>query len=262
MMLGLIQGVAACGASAEWTLMSSRPERSRERFGARAVPKLTFGDCAGPAERELRLAELDSLLREPPARWPLLAPPRWREALGAIAGSDAVVIAGGGNLSRSWPEHVFERAAVVRAARRAERPVAITGQTIGPALDGRTRELVAETLAGCVFVGAREEPSYRLALELGVPPERTALQLDEAIGLEGVEPHRSSAVIGDGPFIAVTLNQLGDPDEASLSEALEYLRTGTCTATAGLAAKAHATREARIGHGQPKDGFRQLVGAY
>jgi C-terminal peptidase prc len=57
-------------------------------------------------------------------------------------------------------------------------------------------------------------------------------------------------------------HQLGDPDEASLSEALEYLRTGTCTAAAGLSAKAHATREARIGHGQPKDGFRQLVGAY
>ena len=57
-------------------------------------------------------------------------------------------------------------------------------------------------------------------------------------------------------------HQLGDPDEASLSEALEYLRTGTCTAVASVAAKAHATRHARYGDGQPKDGFRQLVGAY
>ena len=57
-------------------------------------------------------------------------------------------------------------------------------------------------------------------------------------------------------------HDLADPDEASLAEALEYLRTGTCTATASFAAKAHATRQARYGDGQPKDGFRQLVGAY
>ncbi|HVQ32185.1 MAG TPA: S41 family peptidase [Vicinamibacteria bacterium] len=57
-------------------------------------------------------------------------------------------------------------------------------------------------------------------------------------------------------------HQLGDPDEGSLAEAIEYLRTGTCTATASVAAKAHAARQARHGSGQPKDGFRQLVGAY
>ena len=210
MMAGLLEGVAACGVDAEWTLMSVQPERSSEQFGVRAVPSLTFRDCAGAAERERRLAELDTILAEPPARWPLIAPPRWREGLAAIAGSDGVVIAGGGNLCRTWPEHVFERAAGVRAARRAARPVAITGQTIGPAFDERTRELVAETLAGCVFVGAREEHSCRLAVELGVQPERLVLQFDDAIGLEEVEPHRSAEIVGDGEFIAVTLNQLGD----------------------------------------------------
>jgi len=215
MMAGLIKGVAASGVDAEWTVMSARPERSSKRFGVPAVSRLTFGDCAGAAERERRLAELDTVLAEPPARWPAIAPPQWREPLAAIAASDAVVIAGGGNLSRTWPEHVFERAACVRAAHRAARPVAITGQTIGPALDERTRELVAETLAGCVFVGAREERSHRLALELGAPPERTALQFDDAIGLEGVEPHRSSEIVGDGPFIAVTLNQIGHLSDAA-----------------------------------------------
>jgi polysaccharide pyruvyl transferase WcaK-like protein len=210
MMLGLIQGVAACGVDAEWTLMSTRPELSSARYGASAVPRLSFADCAGPPERELRLAELSTILAEPPVRWPSIAPPCWREALAAIAGSDAVVIAGGGNLSRSWPEHVFERTAVVRAARRAARPVAMTGQTIGPAFDGRTRELMAEALAGCVFVGAREEHSYRLALELGLQSERAALQFDEAIRLEGVEPRRSVEIVGGRPFIAVTVNQLAD----------------------------------------------------
>jgi C-terminal processing protease CtpA/Prc len=57
-------------------------------------------------------------------------------------------------------------------------------------------------------------------------------------------------------------HELGDPDEASLNEALEFLRTGNCTGTASAARSAHRVREARIGKGQPQDGWRQLVGAY
>jgi len=55
---------------------------------------------------------------------------------------------------------------------------------------------------------------------------------------------------------------LGNPREASLAEALAYLRTGACTAAAPAEAKASLAREARIGRGQPKDGWKQLVGAY
>jgi carboxyl-terminal processing protease len=57
-------------------------------------------------------------------------------------------------------------------------------------------------------------------------------------------------------------HELGDPDEASLSEALEFLRTGSCTSASSASRSAHHAREARIGKGQPKDGWRQLVGAY
>ncbi|MEP6915168.1 MAG: polysaccharide pyruvyl transferase family protein [Acidobacteriota bacterium] len=207
MMLGLIDAVADSGAVVEWTLMSAGQESSSERFGARVVPQLSFVDCADAAERDRRLAELDAILAEPPTRWPALAPSAWRDGLGALVESDAVLIAGGGNLSGHWPEHVYERAAVVRAAKRAGRPVAITGQTIGPAFDPRTRELVAEVLAGCVFAGMREEHSYRLALELGGQP---TLQFDDGIAVEAIEPQRRPEIVGDAPFIAVTLNQCGD----------------------------------------------------
>ena len=57
-------------------------------------------------------------------------------------------------------------------------------------------------------------------------------------------------------------HEIGDPEEASLAEALEYLRTGSCTAAASTALKANRAREARIGRGVPKDGWQQLVGAY
>jgi len=54
---------------------------------------------------------------------------------------------------------------------------------------------------------------------------------------------------------------VGDPDEASLAEALDYLRSGRCSAAAEAAADLNAARFARIGHGLPRDGWRQLVGA-
>ena len=57
-------------------------------------------------------------------------------------------------------------------------------------------------------------------------------------------------------------HELGDSDEASVSEALRYIRTGSCTPVAAAVARAQREREARIGRGLPRDGWRQLVNAY
>jgi len=122
---------------------------------------------------------------------------------------DALIIAGGGNLSPVWPDHVRRRAALVRAARLAGRPVVVTGQTIGPVLTAPSRDLVGEILSSAALVGVREEDSYRLALALGVPPGRLSLQVDDASGLEAVAPSAADAITGGGGFIAFTLNPLG-----------------------------------------------------
>ena len=53
---------------------------------------------------------------------------------------------------------------------------------------------------------------------------------------------------------------LGDGAEASLAEALGYLRTGSCSGRAALAARAHAQR-ARRAPRIPEDGWQQLIGA-
>ncbi len=55
---------------------------------------------------------------------------------------------------------------------------------------------------------------------------------------------------------------IGDPDEASLAEALDFIGSGRCTRAAETAAELNASRFARLGHRQPQDGWRQLVGAY
>ena len=167
MLLGLIETARQGPVPVQWTVMSTDPPRSAAQWGVAATARLTFEDCAGPVEREARLAALDRVLQAAPGRWSSSAPASWREPLAAIAECDGVVVAGGGNLSRSWPGEVFERAAVARAAQRAGRPVAITSQTIGPYFDERTRELTSALLRAGVLVGLREASSYDLATRAG-----------------------------------------------------------------------------------------------
>jgi C-terminal peptidase prc len=54
---------------------------------------------------------------------------------------------------------------------------------------------------------------------------------------------------------------IGDPAEASLAEALGFLRTGGCSGRAALAAQAH-TRRRTTAPPLPVDGWQQLVGAH
>jgi carboxyl-terminal processing protease len=53
-------------------------------------------------------------------------------------------------------------------------------------------------------------------------------------------------------------HQLGDTQEASLAEALHFIQTGSCSASATAAAAAHLRRASGF---QPT-GWRQLLGAY
>lgn len=214
MLQGVIETTRELGVPVEWTVMSSEPERSATAWGVRAVPRLTFEDCATADERDSRLAELDRVLDLDAARWATEAPGRWRESLSAIAACDAVLLAGGGNLSRSWPHEVYERAAVARAARRSGRRIAITGQTLGPFFDERTRALTAELLAECQVVGVREKSSFALALELGVPADRARLQFDDANGVRPEMPAWWPASGVQDPFIAVTCNPFADVESA------------------------------------------------
>jgi hypothetical protein len=50
-------------------------------------------------------------------------------------------------------------------------------------------------------------------------------------------------------------HELGDPEEASLAEALGYIRSGSCSAPGAVSASARRTR-------QPVEGWQQLLGAH
>jgi polysaccharide pyruvyl transferase WcaK-like protein len=149
----------------------------------------------------------------------------------AVARADALLVAGGGNLSSSWPELVAQRVRALRAAAARGIPAALGGQTLGPALNGEQREAVASALAGAALVGVRERPSAALAAELGVPADRIVPQVDDAFLLHG-EPPADPALraLAGAPVLAATL----DGSFAVPAARVELLRLAT-----QLAATAH-----------------------
>ena len=148
--------------------------------------------------------------------------------LRAIADSDAVLVTGGGNLSSSWPEHLYERAALLLSASRLGRPSAVVSQTLGPELRWDHEALVKEALSTCRWIGFREEESFLQARELGLPENLLHQQLDDALV---VNPE---LLIGapESSWIAVSVHPYADPREnpqlfAPLGLALDKLAAQT-----------------------------------
>jgi polysaccharide pyruvyl transferase WcaK-like protein len=142
-------------------------------------------------------------------RTPEFPPDLTAEVTHAIGQSDGLVISGGGNLCETWPAKVLERVALMQAAKELGRPVAVLGQTLGPALSPAQVRLLSDTLPWAGYTGVRDDPSLELALRLGVPAERLDRQLDDAFWLEPevVEDHRVGDLCRDTRrLILVTLD--------------------------------------------------------
>lgn len=233
-MLGLVDAARRHDSAIRWTVISADPRRSADELAVDSIPTFGFAGCANGSEREAMLQRIDEVLASGPQSWASSADRRWALTLEAIRASDAVIIAGGGNISRAWPDHVFERAALVRTARHAGRPVATTGQALGPFFGMRNRELVSEILAGCRVVGVRDPQSFRIASDLGVAEERLRYGFDDAVGLEPAEPAGASAIVAEGPFIAVTLNRFDTTTEPRMRARLTEQLVGLSRETSAL----------------------------
>jgi polysaccharide pyruvyl transferase WcaK-like protein len=216
------------------TGVSSTPAETAARYGVDAVPALDFspattGDRDGRIERRRRvLAAADGDRSALPA-----SDTAW-QAIEAIRASDAFAVAGGGNMASLWPMHVYERSTLAELARRAGKPYVVTGQTIGPVLDGDDRALVAELLSGAELVGLRERASFELVRTLGVPESRLTATIDDAsfVGLgpsAGVAAGAAGAAGGTSgaavaPYCAVSLSaHVGDVDRTVFAEAVARL---------------------------------------
>ncbi|MDY0945302.1 polysaccharide pyruvyl transferase family protein [Frigoribacterium sp. CFBP9039] len=211
------------------TGVSSTPAETASRYGIEAVPALDFspattGGREGQLERRRRvLAAADGDRSALPA-----SDTAW-QAIEAIRASDAFAVAGGGNMASLWPMHVFERSTLAELARRAGKPYVVTGQTIGPVLDGDDRALVAELLSGAELVGLRERASFELVRTLGVPESRLTATIDDAsfvgVATDAAAPAAGTAAAAPAaPYCAVSLSaHVGAADRTLFAEAVARL---------------------------------------
>lgn len=164
-----------------------------------------------PAERELTLAALESILvelhanRERPSTAELVALPqvqalpevlhpleqtveRMVEFADSIAAMDALVVSGGGNLNSRYGWLLYERAAAVRAAEHAGVPVYVTGQSLGPVLNPEDAQVLERMLRTARSVTVRERSSLAWCRERGIDAR---LSVDDATDYPVASPART-----------------------------------------------------------------------
>jgi len=199
--LGLIRRLLP---GAEVILVSSTPASTSELYGADASATLGFSNVS--ADRQEELQRIDALVARALGKGEEIP-----DVFQRLLAANLLVISGGGNLSSTWPEHILERLALVRLARRCGIPIVIVGQTIGPNLEHVDRLLVMEILDAATWVGLREAPSLSLAIELGISLEKIDYQVDDALLLTGRPcPHpwpRNPDGSEHELVIAITLHQ-------------------------------------------------------
>lgn len=192
------------------TGISSVPEETTARYGMGAVGRIGFDGL----DREASEARLAAVWETASGRPALASDDPALAVVEAVAASDGVLVAGGGNLASTWPLHVYERAALGGIAARTGTPLVVSGQTLGPALTGRDRDLVAGLLRGATLAGVRERASHRVAADLGV---EARLGVDDAsfVGMSG-ESEETTAERA-GVLVSLSLSLGGAPRDETVA---------------------------------------------
>ncbi len=191
---------------AQFTVISQEPAWTAKTYGVDAIEPIGFPDAsAGAGVSDWRLEVLlgAATSRDLPADFE-----RREQALEVVAAVDeaeGVIVSGGGNLNSTWPEHLYERLALVGLAEKLDTRALVLGQTVGPELTGMQRQRLSEILSGASLMGARETGTYQLLENLDIPAESLHYQLDDAVflGREGDTDAIRSEL--ERPFLAVTL---------------------------------------------------------
>ncbi|AMM20651.1 hypothetical protein AX769_11485 [Frondihabitans sp. PAMC 28766] len=179
------------------TALSVNPRETQARYGVAALQNLGFSPAA-VGDRAGMVSRFDRVLRTAGGATGLLsADDSAHVVIAAVRDADGVAITGGGNMASIWPMHVFERACLGRLAALFGKPLVVSGQTIGPELDGDDRSLVGSLLSSARLVGLRESASARLVQDLGVPAGITQGTIDDASFVGAGAP--ASGAVGGGP---------------------------------------------------------------
>lgn len=161
--------------------------------------------------------------------------------LSIVANVDAVVIAGGGNMTSTWPQHLYERALFVSSAAKLLKPVLILGQTLGPKLRPNHTAILRDMLRNASLVGVREAMSAAIAVSLGIEDRRILRQADDALFLSPKAPLQFP--IGFDPasrWLAVTVHPFAKLGSPELSRFAAELVRGVADQKIGLLFVPHA----------------------
>ncbi|MGI9823143.1 polysaccharide pyruvyl transferase family protein [Agromyces sp. Marseille-Q5079] len=131
------------------TLIAAEPDVSAQMYDVSAVPRIGF---SSRWDRPRALRKLDRVTNKPS--------PTDSATTAAIAESDFVVIAGGGNLNSQYFHHVLDRVAVARLAEEFGKPLFVSSQTVGPMVRDEDLRFIGEIVSRSRAFGAREVTTY------------------------------------------------------------------------------------------------------
>lgn len=174
---------------AQITLVAGDPDTAASVYGLPAVKRIGFSPHWIRARSDARL-EAETAPAKLDDSAPGSLPDVVREA-------DAVLIAGGGNMTSRFAHHLYERVALTRMARHFGKPLFVTSQTVGPVMRAQDEALLAELVRYASMFGARDDESHELLRRLAAREgagsiHRTA---DDGVLLRGLGEAPASDVV-------------------------------------------------------------------
>ena len=201
-----LESLRELAPQAEFTVISRDPEWTAQTYGTTAIEPIGFTETdLDSKEAEDRLESLLEAVSQGELPAGFDRGPQALAVIDAIRSADALVISGGGNMNATWPEHLYERVALLALAERLDKPAVVLGQTIGPRLSEMQSERLVESLRAVRLIGVRESDSYDLLEKLGVSAEILDYQLDDAIFLGKGQAKAAPRPELERPYLALTL---------------------------------------------------------
>ncbi|RAJ59047.1 polysaccharide pyruvyl transferase WcaK-like protein [Streptomyces sp. Amel2xB2] len=197
------------------TLVGGHPDCASARYGVPSIARIGF---RGTPDRSHNAARYEAVVdaarsgrRTLPDDDPAIA------VIEAVRTSDAVLVAGGGNLNSFFPQHIFERASLAAVAAVLGKPFALTSQTIGPLIRRQDEPYLRSLLGPAVGIGARERHTLASAHAFGAGEGRAASTMDDAFGLlPRAEDRASVARYQDEPYIVASFAE--NPSTPSITK--------------------------------------------
>ena len=124
---------------------------------------------------------------------------------------DALHVAGGGNLTDTFPGAVFRRGSVLLAFAEQKKPIILTGQQLGPFKSWLCRAALARILRKARFLGLREAgDSLKFCREAGLDEKAIEVMGDDSLGLPPTDDASTCKLLSrysvrPGEFLAANL---------------------------------------------------------